>query len=232
MVHLDGMTPFMTPSPHIPVLQAGDRLTRDEFERRYAAMPELKKAELIDGIVYMPSPVRYTPHGRPHAVLTTWLGVYSTATPGTKYATDATLRLDLDNEPQPDLVLRMDGKHGRSRIDAEQYLEGPPELVAEIAASSVSYDLHQKLHVYRRAAVLEYLVVRTQDNAVDWFVQRGGAFDRLVPDARGVLASTVFPGLALDVEALRRDDEAALHATLRQAMGTKAHAEFVARLRR
>ena len=221
----------MTTSPRIPVLQAGDRLTRDEFEQRYAAMPGLRKAELIDGIVYMPSPVRYTPHGRPHAVLTTWLGLYSIATPGTSYATDVTVRLDFDNEPQPDLVLRIDGRLGRSRVDAERFLEGPPELVVEIAASTVSYDLHQKLHVYRRAGVLEYLVVRPEDAAVDWFVQRGGSFERLAPDERGVFTSTVFPGLALDVAALRRDDEAALHATLRAALGSSAHAAFVARMR-
>ena len=42
-------------------LENGDRLTRAEFERRYAAMPRLKKAELIEGIVYVPSPVRYSP---------------------------------------------------------------------------------------------------------------------------------------------------------------------------
>jgi Uma2 family endonuclease len=225
------MTPFMTTSPHVPVLQAGDRLTRVEFERRYSAMPGLKKAELIDGIVYMPSPVRYTPHGRPHAMLSGWLAVYSAATPGVRHAIDTTLRLDLDNEPQPDLLLRIDGRHGRSRLDAEQYLEGTPELIVEIAASSVSYDLHQKLHVYRRAGVLEYLVVRPQDAAVDWFVQQHGAFERLSPNTRGMLASTVFPGLELDVAALLRDDEAALHSTLRLALGSSAHRAFVDRLR-
>lgn len=221
----------MTTSRGTPELQAGDRLTRIEFERRYSAMTDLKKAELIDGIVYMPSPVRYSVHGRPHAVLAGLLGLYSAATPGVHHAIDATLRLDLDNEPQPDLLLRIDGRHGRSRIDAEHFLEGPPELVVEVAASSVSYDLHQKLHVYRRAGVLEYVVVRPQDRVVDWFAQRAGAFTRLVPGPRGVYASSVFPGLLLDVEALWRDDEAALHATLREGLGDPAHAGFVARLR-
>jgi Uma2 family endonuclease len=220
----------MTAAPKIPALSAGDVLTRDEFERRYAAMPQLKKAELIEGVVYMPSPVRHVQHGHPHALLTNWLGAYAEATPGTDLSSNATVRLDLDNEPQPDVVLRVDRAHGTSRVGADGYLEGPPELIVEVAASTVSYDLHQKLHVYRRAGVREYLVLRSEDAAVDWFALRGGAYERLVADAQGILRSEVFPGLWLDVAALLRGDPTALRAAVTAGTATDAHAAFRARL--
>lgn len=221
----------MSTGIRVPELRAGDRLTRDEFERRYGAMPNLKKAELLEGVVYMPSPVRCLQHGLPHAQLAEWLGAYRQATPAVMFCIDTSLRLDLDNEPQPDLLLRVDGSGGRSRVDADGYLQGPPELAVEVAASSVSYDLHQKLHVYRRAGVQEYLVLRSEDAAVDWFALRGGRYERLEPDANGVLRSEVFPGLWLDVAALLRGDDAAIHAALRTGLTTSEHAAFAARRR-
>src|SRR2546421_625978 len=92
-------------SKGIPPLENGDRLTRAEFERRYEAMPELKKAELIEGVVYVPSPVRHEQHGGPQFALSTWLGHYQAFTPGVRGSDNATVRLDLNNEPQPDEVL-------------------------------------------------------------------------------------------------------------------------------
>jgi Uma2 family endonuclease len=220
----------MATGSRIPELRAGDRLTRDEFERRYDAMPDLKKAELLEGVVYMPSPVRYDQHGRPHALLAGWLSAYECATAGIGYCIDSSLRLDLDNEPQPDLALRVDGPAGRSRVDADGYLQGAPELAVEVAASSVSYDLHQKLHVYRRAGIQEYLVLRSEDAAVDWFVLRGGRYDRLAADANGTLRSEVFPGLWLDAPALVRGDHPALHAALALGLASPEHGAFAARL--
>jgi Uma2 family endonuclease len=222
-----GMAPTMTTSPRVPVLHAGDKLTRAEFERRYMAMPEVKKAELLEGVVYMPSPVRASHHGLPHALLSTWLGVYASATPGARHLVDSTLRIDEDNEPQPDLVLF--AANGGARIDADGYLHGAPELVIEVAASSVSYDLHQKLHVYRRAGVREYLVLRSEDAAVDWFVLREGAYGRLPVDAEGVVRSEVFPGLWLSAPALLAHDDAGLLATLRAGLATPEHAAFCGR---
>ncbi len=220
----------MTTSPKAPVLHAGDRLTRDEFERRYSAMPNLKKAELIEGVVYMPSPVRYTHHGNPHFLVGGLLSSYIEATPGVGGATDATLRVDQESEAQPDLLLRIAGQGGTSRVDAEGYLEGPPELIVEIAASSVSYDLHQKLHVYRRIGVREYVVWRTDDAEVDWFVLRRGVYERLAEDGSGVLRSEVFPGLWLDVAALLRGDASALRAAVAVGVRTPEHAAFCAGL--
>lgn len=219
----------MATSPKVPVLRAGDRLRRDEFERRYDAMPELKKAELLEGVVYMPSPVRCLQHGFPHGLLAGWLSEFARVTPGVMHCIDSSLRLDLDNEPQPDLLLRVKAG-GSSRIDGDGYLDGPPELAVEVSASSVSYDLHQKLNVYRRTGVREYLVLRTEDAAVDWFVLRRGDYERLGPDAAAILRSEVFPGLWLDTHALLRGDADAMHATLEAGLRTPEHATLRERL--
>src|SRR3954454_9356608 len=143
----------------VPYLENGDHLTRAEFERRYDAMPHLKKAELIEGVVYMPSPVRYKHHSRPHFDLIGWLAQYRAATPGVEGGDNGSIRLDLDNMPQPDAFLMVLPEcGGQARISDDDYVEGAPELVAEVASSSVSFDLHQKLQVYRRSGVREYAV--------------------------------------------------------------------------
>jgi Uma2 family endonuclease len=207
-------------------------LTREEFERRYQALPQLKKAELIEGVVYMPSPVRHRRHSRPHFHLITWLGTYEAATPGVEGGDNATARLDLDNEPQPDALLLIDpARGGQARISADDYIEAAPELVAEVAASSASYDLHTKLNVYRRNNVKEYLVWRVLDQQLDWFVLRGSQYERLAPDAQGWLRSEAFPGLWLDVTALLQGDMARVLAVVQQGVASPEHAAFVQRLR-
>src|SRR5437588_5125560 len=214
----------------VPPLEAGDHLTRAEFERRYDTMRNLKKAELIEGVVFIPSPTRLRRHGRPHAHLIAWLVHYETGTPGTVAGDNSTARLDLDNEPQPDALLLIDPvRGGQAIIDPDDYVQGAPELVAEIAASSASYDLHTKLNVYRRNGVREYLVWRTLDRVIDWFVLRQGQFVALVPDA-GLLKSEVFPGLWLDADALVRGDMARVLAVVQQGLGSPEHAAFVTRL--
>jgi Uma2 family endonuclease len=168
----------------VPALENGDRLTRTEFERRYEAMPHLKKAELIEGVVYVPSPVRHRQHGAPHAHLIVWLGQYVAHTPGVEVGDNSSVRLDLDNEPQPDALLFIDPAcGGQVRLSEDGIIEGAPELVAEVASSSVSYDLHAKLHVYRRNGVCEYLVWRVLDQEVDWFVLRDGQYEPMPMDA-------------------------------------------------
>jgi Uma2 family endonuclease len=214
-----------------PPLEQGDHLTRDEFERRYEGMPEVKKAELIEGVVYMPSPIRWNQHASPHASVITWLGTYQALTPGVSVGDNGTLRLDLENEPQPDAALLIEPSHGgQARLSDDDYVEGAPELVAEVAASSVSIDLHIKLRVYLRNSVREYLVWRVQDQVIDWFVLRHGQYDRLTADATGVFRSEVFPGLWLDTAALARGDLAAVLQILQQGTAGPEHAAFVARL--
>ncbi|QEQ00665.1 Uma2 family endonuclease [Thermosynechococcus sp. QKsg1] len=215
----------------LPPLENGDRLTRDEFERRYAAMPHLKKAELIEGIVYVASPLRYRSHGQPHLFLITWLGTYCAATPGVEAADAPTIRLDADNEPQPDAILRL-SHGGRSRITADDYIEGAPELVVEIAASSAAYDLHDKLRVYRRNGVQEYLVWCTYDRQIHWFSLEAGEYQPLTADAEGIIRSRQFPGLWLAPEALLAHDLGTVLRVLQQGIATPEHQAFVARQQR
>ena len=211
----------ISPQRKIPPLENGDHLTRPEFERRYAAMPHVKKAELIEGVVYMPSPVRHEGHGRQHSELNGWLVVYRASTPGVEVSDNATVRLDLDNEPQPDLLLRVSAE-GQSRID-DGYIDGAPELVAEVASSSTAYDLHQKLDTYRRHGVREYVVWQTLDNIIDWFVLREGRYERLLPDTAGVYKSEMFPGLWLDSAAMTQGDLATVFRVLGEGLATPEH---------
>lgn len=212
----------------VPPMEFGDRLTREEFERRWKRMPHVKKAELIEGVVYMPTAVRYRDHGRQHLAISTLLGLYVAATPGTEAGDNSSVRLDNDNEPQPDLLLRLDhALGGQSWEDAEGYLNGAPELVVEIAASSASYDLHQKLHAYRRHGVREYVVWRVYESAIDWFVLYDGNYRRLEADAEGLLKSTVFAGLWLDTRALLAGDLAAAVAATNRGLATPDHAAFI-----
>jgi Uma2 family endonuclease len=215
----------------VPPLENGDRLTRAEFERRYDAMPGLKKAELIEGEVYMPSPVRHGRHSHPHSRVVTWLGNYETSTPGVQAGDNGSIRLDVDNEPQPDgyLMIRPE-RGGQAGISEDDYIEGAPELVAEVASSSASYDLGRKLNAYRRNGVREYVVWRVRDGQVDWFVNREGRFEPLTQPADGILRSEIFPGLWLDPAALVCDDQVRVAAVLQQGLNSPEHATFIERL--
>lgn len=212
-------------------LENGDRLTRAEFERRFEAMPQVKKAELIEGIVYIPSPPRFFQHGQPNAHVVGWLGTYEASTLGMLVADSTTVRLDLDNEVQPDALFLIDPAHGgQVRLSADEYIEGAPELVAEVAASSVSIDLNTKLHVYRRNGVREYIVWRVLDRQIDWFVLRNEQYQRQEPDGQGLLRSEVFPGLWLDPAALVRGDMVRVLSVLQKGLASPEHRTFVARL--
>lgn len=220
-----------TSGPAIPPLEPGDRLTRDEFERRYAAMPNLKKAELIEGVVYMPSPVRYYRHGQPHADLITWLGMYRFGSQGVNSGDNTTARLDLDNEPQPDAMLFIAPAHGgQVTVTDDDYIEGAPELVAEVASSSVSFDLNTKFNVYRRCGVKEYIVWRVLDQAIDWFTLSAGTYQSLSADGGGILRSQVFPGLWLDAAAMLRSDLTRVSAVLQSGLASADHAQFIQKL--
>jgi len=215
----------------IPPLENGDRLTRAEFERRYQAMPGLKKAELIEGVVYMPSPVRHKGHSNPHSQIVTWLGYYAVNTTGVESGDNGSIRLDLDNEPQPDAFLIIQSEcGGQCKISADDYVVGAPELVAEVASSSVSYDLSDKLKAYRRNSVREYVIWRVLEREIDWFILRNDRFERLLPAADGIVRSSVFPGLWLDPAALLRGDLTTAFGALRQGLESEDHKEFVRQL--
>jgi Uma2 family endonuclease len=221
------------PASSVPPLQNGDRLSGEEFDRRYKASPPGLSAELIEGVVYVASPLFEPGHGTPHFNLSTWLGVYQVATPGVIGSDNTSVRLDDRNRPQPDLYLRIPDSHGgRTRVAADGYLEGAPDLIAEVAASSAAYDLHAKLEAYRRNGVREYLVWRTYDVAFDWFALRGGRFARLRPGRDGVCRSRVFPGLWLDPAALLRRDMVTVMRVLQEGLAAKEQRAFVEKLRK
>lgn len=219
------------PAASVPRLENGDRLTRAEFERRYAAAPDIKKAELIEGVVHVPSPVYMGKHARPHLHIAGLLFAYIAATPGTDGGDNATVRLDADNVVQPDALLRIHERHGgQSRQTNDDFLYGAPELVIEVAASSASYDLHDKRRVYRRNGVQEYVVLLALEQQTVWYRLNEGRYDEVQPDADGIYRSQAFPGLWLNTQAFWADDLPELMATVQSGLTTPEHAAFVVAL--
>lgn len=215
----------------IPPLENGDRLSREEFERRYLAMPKLKKAELIRGVVHMPSPVRHRQHSGPHYRFMGWLNFYSLATPNLEGGDNGTLRLGDEDEPQPDAYLMISSRHGgRARLDEDGYIVGAPEWVGEVAASSVSIDAHDKLLMYADHGVQEYVLWRVLDSAVDWFLLQGDRFVQMAPDADGIYRSKVMPGLWLDPRALIGGDMQRVFQIVQQGLSSAEHTAFLATL--
>ncbi len=202
------MTAATQAAPPTPPLVDGERLTRDEFERRYHAMPEVKKAELIDGVVHMPSPVSMLGHGEPHAHLISWMGT----------------------EPQPDSLLLIDPARGGRTEFTDGYVTGGPELAGEVAASSLSIDRGAKFRAYRRNGVCEYILWRVEDGAIDWFILRDGEYHDLAPGPDGIIRGEAFPGLWLDVAAVPAADLVRVIAVLQLGIASPEHAAFVAGL--
>jgi Uma2 family endonuclease len=197
-------------------LESGDRLTREEFHQRYCARPEIAKAELVQGVVYVSSPVRHGVHSKQHGIVILWLGTYATAHPDLDVSDNATLFIEPESELQPDAALfRLSSSGGNVRMTEHGYLEGVPDLIVEIAASSASYDLHDKMEVYRQAGVPEYVVWRVLDRQIDWFDLINGRYVRREPDANGIIESKTFPGLRLNVAAMLAENRAAVLAALR-----------------
>jgi hypothetical protein len=212
-----------------PPLRDGDRLTREEFLRRWEAMPDLKHAELIDGIVHMPSPLS-RPHGLFQPFVSAWLFHYAQATKGCETGAEATWVMDANNIPQPDLCLCIQSEYGgQSRVVQDLY-SGAPELLVEISHSSSSRDLGAKSDLYLRCGVREYLVVLTRKPEVVWREAARGRFRRIAADADGLLRSRVFPGLWMDPAALLNRDWSRTLDALTQGLGTPEHAAFVERL--
>jgi Uma2 family endonuclease len=215
----------------IPPLESGDHLTAEEFERRYDAMPDLKKAELIQGVVFVPSPVSTDRHGEPHVDLITWLGFFKAHTPGLRGGADSTIRFDKRNEPQPDGLLLIDPKRGgRARIDEDGYVRGGPELLAEVSATTVSIDTHWKKEIYQKFGVQEYVIWRVLDSELDWYRLVSRRFKRLTPGRDGIFRSHVLPGLWLDAAALIAGDMVRVLDVLQQGLASPAHVAFVERL--
>ena len=218
-------------TPPIPPLQNGDHLTVAEFERRYEAMPHVKKAELINGVVFMGSPVRMEYHADQHGSVVTWLGFYRAHTPGIQLGDNTSLKLEVGtNQPQPDAALRILPECGGISRTRKGYVIGAVELAVEVAASSVTYDLHEKLDEFERNGILEYLVWRVDEAEIDWFVLKSDKYQRLAQTKDGIFKSKVFPGLWLDPCALIADDLIRMLDVVQQGIASPEHQRFVKKL--
>lgn len=225
-----------TTEPHRPpLLYPGQRLAREEFQQRLEELEQqgqsVRGFERLEGVVYMPAAIRIDQHGEPQLLLVTWLGVYAAATPGVQGSGNASSRIDFDNDPEGDAILRIRPEYGgQSKTDEFGYITGAPELIVEISGSTSAQDLQLKFEIYRRNGVREYLVWDTIAEELYWFVLHDGDYYRIAPDPNGCIHSRVFPGLWLDVVALLKGDLAQVLKTAQAGMASLDHAQFVAEL--
>jgi len=221
--------PLLTPLSTPPLLE-GDSLTSDEFLRRWEEIPDLKRAELIDGIVYMASPVSLR-HEQFQMFLATWVGIYRCATPGCRPGMEGTWLMGEEQVPQPDVTLSIRPElGGQSRVEG-LYAAGAPEFLAEVAVTSRSRDFGAKKRLYERVGVLEYLIAVPVWQEISWFERTESGFQPVEPEADGIFRSRCFPGLWLDLQALWDIDFARMNEVLQQGLATPEHAAFVERLR-
>jgi len=209
-------------------LRAGQRLTREEFLRRWEALPDVKFAELIDGVVYMPSP-QTSHHGEVDADVVTWLGTYRAFTAGCGGGCQSTW-LMLQSAPQPDAYLWILPEHGGQSRVQDNYHLGAPELAAEICLSSAAYDLGVKKALYQRAGVLEYVAFLVEEQEIRWHQLTAGVYELSPPTSRGIFRSSVFGGLWLDGRALWKHDLARVLRTLQRGLQSAQHQSFVSAL--
>ncbi len=220
--------PLAAPVSPPPLLE-GDCLSSEEFLRRWDAMPDVKNAELIEGIVYMPSPVGRH-HDGCHIMLTAWLANYATGTPGCFPSLAATWRMGASDVPQPDAALKILPEFGGQSGVEGPYHSGAPELIAEVAVSSYSRDMGVKKRLYERMGVREYIIALPGVRKLIWFTLTSAGFQPMEPGMDGIFRSVCFPGLWLDTEALWSLDLARINGILQQGLATPEHAEFALRL--
>ena len=231
----------------VPPIRDGDRMNSEEFMRRYEAMPEGTRAELLGGVVHvnrwvengtngkacvMP-PISSGGHGRPHFRLMHWLGDYAEATPGTCGEAPTTLHLTPESDAvEPDGVFYTEPEFGGHVAFGEDgYLHGAPELVIEISNTSAPHDLNLKRDIYEAAGVSEYLVWNVAVGRIVWFRRnRAGRFVEIRPDTEGVLRSAAFPGLWLDAAAMLARDFGRVGEALQRGLASPEHAKFAAKL--
>lgn len=207
----------------------GDCMDQKTFHMLYEQTPPRFKAELIMGVVHIPSPTT-SRHGRPHARLVHWLSLYMDETPGTDVVDNTTNILDDESEPQPDACLLIDPECGGQTTEQDDFIVGSCELVAEVSLSSITIDLNAKKRMYEQADVREYLVAKIAEETVVWFVRGKKGFEELEPDNDGIHRSPTFPGLWLDPVTLFQKSPRRMNAVLQQGLATPEHAAFVAKL--
>lgn len=220
---------MVSPSSISPELITGMRLDLDEFLSRWEALPGLKSAELIEGVVYVSSPVNLD-HGRRESILSFWLNLYTEATFGCDAGSNVTCTMQ-GQSPQPDVFLRIAEEFGGKSTPAGKLLAGAPELLAEICVTSTEIDFGPKLALYQRAGVQEYITIQTLMPRIVWRVLVDGSYRELQPDSNGILHSQFFPGLWLDTEAFWAEDRRRMRETLTAGLESAEHREFVEHLK-
>jgi Uma2 family endonuclease len=226
MTQMSNRTPGITP---LRTLVEGQRLDQPTFHALYQAMPPETRAELINGVVYLPGPIGPA-HGRAQIPAIVWLGEYAENTLGVGGLIHVTTSLGWKSELEPDALLRVLAECGGRTREEKDFLRGAPELVIEFAETTRYHDLGPKLEDYERAGVLEYIVRAIEPDEVLWFVLRKGRFVDLEPGPDGIYRSEVFPGLWLDPGALLAGDRRRLRAVVDLGCATPEHAAFVATL--
>jgi Uma2 family endonuclease len=221
MIQLSGIPNHLAlPRARGQQLEQGMRMTAEEFDRAYEQADDVR-AQLIEGVVHMASPVWAT-HSSPHADLIALLRMYAAKRIGIRVHDNVSVQLDAENRVQPDIILlRVPPKPGGAWIRERRYVVGAPDLVAEIAGSSSGIDLGDKLEAYRRNGVREYVVWRTDDRQIDAFTLVDGHYVPIAPDDAGIVRSIVFPGLWLDIPALLADDFGRALETLERGIRTE-----------
>lgn len=219
----------MSTAERTTTLIDGMRLSRDEFLRRWDQLPEVKFAELIDGVVRLPSPLSLE-HGDIDNLLAWWTRTYAFETPGTKSSSNATWLMGED-APQPDQSLRLLPEYGGQSSLRGRLAFGAPELAIEVSFASTPIDLHEKYRLYESSGVQEYLVVLVQSREVRWHHLEGDSYRLLEMDGEGLLCSVVFPGLWLDAAALFNEDEDRFQSVTRDGLASPEHGTFVEWLR-
>jgi Uma2 family endonuclease len=219
---------MLSPMLRLPGLVTGERMTVEEFLRRWEELPGLKNAELIDQVVHAPSPVSRE-HGSLDTLTHLWLAYYAQATPGCRAGNNSTW-LMLESAPQPDAFLRILPAHGGQSGDEKLYCTGAPELAVEICITSTEVEFGPKRALYQRAGVREYITVEMFGQRIVWRMLQDGAYVEQAVSPDGILRSQAFPGLWLDVAAFWADDGAKLLAVLNAGLSADDHRNFVAHL--
>lgn len=221
------------PEAAVPFLHDGDRLTMEEFERRWDAMPNLKHAELIEGQVYMnAAALRWDWHSEPHGLLVSVMTHYARVTDGVLFGSDPSVRMNPSSMPQPDAVLRVSEKIGGLSQIQKGYVVGRPEFVIEVSGSTDRHDLGAKKTLYLNTGVPEYLNWSVPDEQIVLFRLQSSSYEKVAEDHTGILKSLILPGLWFDPAALIRGDRPRIYEVMDMGIASPEHKEFVQELTR
>jgi Uma2 family endonuclease len=176
------------------------RLDTDVYYRMAEAgiLTDPRHVELIDGEIIDMAAI-----GSPHAAVTNRLvrGFARAAAEGfTLMSVQSPLRLDVYNEPQPDLMLlrSRDDDYRASHPSAADVL-----LLVEVSETSLAYDRGIKLALYAKFEVPEVWIIDLPGSAVEIYREpKDGAYVLRERLTDGLLAPALVPGVTIDVTGL------------------------------